>query len=89
MKRIDINPNQINFICAWNLENNNLCSEIIDFFETCDFGETITGNLKFNFLNLLNILILFKGDLIKPKLMCKFKDFFSILFKYFSSPRTL
>lgn len=33
MKRIDINPNQLNFIGAWNLENNNLCSEIIDFFE--------------------------------------------------------
>ena len=33
MKRIDINPNQLNFIGAWNLENNNLCNEIIDFFE--------------------------------------------------------
>ena len=33
MKRIDINPNQLNFIGAWNLENNNLCYEIIDFFE--------------------------------------------------------
>ena len=33
MKRIDINPNQLNFIGAWNIENNNLCNEIIDFFE--------------------------------------------------------
>ena len=33
MKRIDINPNQLYFIGAWNLENNNLCNEIIDFFE--------------------------------------------------------
>ena len=33
MKRIDINPNQLNFIGAWNLENKNLCNEIIDFFE--------------------------------------------------------
>tara|TARA_B110000444_G_C18686748_1_gene522323 strand:+ start:334 stop:930 length:597 start_codon:yes stop_codon:yes gene_type:complete len=33
MKRIDINSNQLNFIGAWNLENNNLCNEIIDFFE--------------------------------------------------------
>ena len=33
MKRIDVNSNQLNFIGAWNLENNNLCYEIIDFFE--------------------------------------------------------
>ena len=33
MNRVDINPNQLNFIGAWNIENNNLCNEIIDFFE--------------------------------------------------------
>ena len=33
MKRININTDQTNFIGCWNLENNKLCSEIIEFFE--------------------------------------------------------
>ena len=33
MKRININTEQTNFIGFWNLENNKLCSEIIEFFE--------------------------------------------------------
>ena len=33
MKRININSDQINFVGSWNLENNNLCKEIINFFE--------------------------------------------------------
>ena len=33
MKRININTEQTNFIGCWNLENNKLCSEIIEFFE--------------------------------------------------------
>ena len=33
MKRINIDSNQTHFIGCWNLENNNLCSEIIKFFK--------------------------------------------------------
>ena len=33
MKRININSQQIHFIGCWNLENDKLCNEIINFFE--------------------------------------------------------
>ena len=33
MKRIDINSKQVNFVGAWDLENKNLCDEIINLFE--------------------------------------------------------
>ena len=33
MKRININSQQIHFIGCWNLEDNNLCKEITNFFE--------------------------------------------------------
>jgi len=33
MKRININSQQTHFIGCWNLENNKLCSEIIQFFK--------------------------------------------------------
>ena len=33
MKRLKIESNQINFIGSWNLENNNICEDIINFFE--------------------------------------------------------
>ena len=34
MKRLEIKNNQINFIGIWDLENNELCKNIINFFET-------------------------------------------------------
>ena len=34
MKRVKIKSDQINFIGSWNLENNNLCKNIINFFES-------------------------------------------------------
>ena len=33
MKRININSKQTHFIGCWNLENNDLCNEIINLFE--------------------------------------------------------
>ena len=33
MKRLEIKNNQINFIGIWDLENNELCKNIINFFE--------------------------------------------------------
>ena len=33
MKRININSQQVHFIGCWNLENDKLCNEIINFFE--------------------------------------------------------
>ena len=33
MKRININSQQTHFIGCWNLENNDLCNEIINLFE--------------------------------------------------------
>ena len=33
MKRININSQQTHFIGCWNLENNELCNEIINLFE--------------------------------------------------------
>ena len=33
MKKININSRQTHFIGCWNLENNNLCNEITNFFE--------------------------------------------------------
>ena len=33
MKRININSQQIHFIGSWNLENDKLCNEIVNFFE--------------------------------------------------------
>ena len=50
-------------------------SSIIAFLETYAAGDIIIGNLNF-FLNSWNILILFFGDLIKPKLICKLIFFF-------------
>ena len=32
MKRVKIKSDQINFIGSWNLENNDLCKNIINFF---------------------------------------------------------
>ena len=34
MKKININSKQTHFIGCWNLENNNLCNEITNFFES-------------------------------------------------------
>ena len=34
MKRVKIKSDQINFIGSWNLENNDLCKNIINFFES-------------------------------------------------------
>ena len=34
MKRLKLESDQINFIGIWNLENNELCKNIINFFET-------------------------------------------------------
>ena len=34
MKRLKLESDQINFIGIWNLENNELCKDIINFFET-------------------------------------------------------
>ena len=34
MKRLKLDSDQINFIGIWNLENNELCKDIINFFET-------------------------------------------------------
>ena len=34
MKRLKLKSDQINFIGIWNLENNELCKNIINFFET-------------------------------------------------------
>ena len=52
MKRININTQQTNFIGCWNLQNNKLCNEIIEFFENNKKlhkqGITAQGkNLKF------------------------------------------
>ena len=33
MKKIEIKSPHVNFIGAWNIENNNLCDEIIKIFE--------------------------------------------------------
>jgi prolyl 4-hydroxylase len=48
MKRIDFNSNQVNFIGCWNLENNDLCKNIINFFENnLDLqNEGVTGDGK-------------------------------------------
>jgi len=50
MKRIDINSKQVNFIGAWDLENKNLCDEVINFFENNIHlqmkGRTSDGNIK-------------------------------------------
>ena len=47
MKRISVNTQQTHFIGCWNLENNNLCNEIIQFFENNKNlqkkGSTIAG----------------------------------------------
>jgi len=52
MKRIDINSKQVNFIGAWDLENKNLCDEVINFFENNINlqmkGITSDGNIKNN-----------------------------------------
>ena len=33
MKRLKLESDQINFIGIWNLENNELCKNIVNFFE--------------------------------------------------------
>ena len=33
MKRLNINSDQVNFIGSWNLENDDLCKDVISFFE--------------------------------------------------------
>ena len=32
MKRLNINSDQVNFIDSWNLENDDLCKDVISFF---------------------------------------------------------
>lgn len=48
MKRINFTSNQVNFIGCWNLENNDLCKNIINFFENnLDLqNEGVTGDGK-------------------------------------------
>jgi len=50
MKRIDINSKQVNFVGAWDLENKNLCDEIINLFENNINlqmkGRTSDGNVQ-------------------------------------------
>jgi len=50
MKRIDINSKQVNFVGAWDIENKNLCDEIINLFENNINlqmkGRTSDGNVK-------------------------------------------
>ena len=33
MKRININSQQVHFIGCWNLENDKLCNELLNFFD--------------------------------------------------------
>ena len=33
MKRLKLNDDQVNFIGIWNIENQQLCKDIINFFE--------------------------------------------------------
>jgi len=76
MERININTEQTNFIGCWNLGNNKLCNEIIEFFESNKKlhkqGITAQGkNLKFKKTTDITIN---PNDLKNPK--------FKILEKY-------
>ena len=57
MKTININTQHSHFIGCWNLENNNLCEEIIKFFETNQNlqkkGISGSGKLDINIKKLL------------------------------------
>ena len=78
MKRININSQQTHFIGCWNLENNELCNEIINLFENNKSlqqqGVTDTGkNPKIKKTTDIKVR---PKDLKKPK--------FEILKKYFN-----
>ena len=78
MKRININSQQTHFIGCWNLENNDLCNEIINLFENNknlqQQGVTDTGkNPKIKKTTDIKVR---PNDLKKPK--------FEILKKYFN-----
>ena len=76
MKRININTEQTNFIGFWNLENNKLCSEIIEFFEDNKKlqKQGITGQGKNLKLKKTTDITINPNDLKNPK--------FKILEKY-------
>ena len=76
MKRININTEQTNFIGCWNLENNKLCSEIIEFFEDNKKlqKQGITGQGKNLKLKKTTDITINPNDLKNPK--------FKILEKY-------
>ena len=84
MKRISVNTQQTHFIGCWNLENNNLCNEIIQFFENNKNlqkkGSTIAGkDLKVKSTTDLTVN---PKDLNNPKYKI-FKDYFKKLHKCF------
>ena len=69
MKKININSQQTHFIGCWNLENNDLCNEIINLFENNknlqQQGVTDTGkNTK---IKKTIVIAVHPNDLKKPK----------------------
>jgi prolyl 4-hydroxylase len=82
MKKIIINSQHTHFIGSWNIENNNLCKKIIDFFEERKHLQeegTILGGKDFNKKKTTDMAIRPK-DIEKLKNNC-FKNYISELHK--------
>ena len=69
MKKININNNQTHFIECWNLENNELCMDIIKFFENNKNlqKQGITGKGKDPKIKKTIDIAVHPNDLKKPK----------------------
>ena len=86
MKRVKIKSDQINFIGSWNLENNDLCKNIINFFENHKEiqvqGLTDGGSKDISIKKTTDISIDPKD--LKLKEFSVLKDYIEELFKCFN-----
>ena len=84
MKRIDISLQQPHFIGSWNIDNNDLCRQIVDFFDKNknlhSQGATQSGRNQ-NLKKTTDIIVR-PNDLENLEYKC-FKDYISELYKCF------
>ena len=78
MKRLNINTDQVNFIGSWNLENDDLCKDVISFFENNKElqHKGITGDGKNSKSKQTMDISINPNDLTKDKFkfLCKFME---------------
>ena len=82
MKRLIVKENQTNFIGAWNIENNELCKNIISFFQNnsnLHFQGVTAGGKNLNSKKRTDISI--RPDLLKEEKFSLLKEYINELHK--------